>query len=612
MAPPDAPRRRPAQQGDEEEEEEEEEGEEEKEEEEEVEEQCVEEAGKGARVASASCVACRAALRHPVTLHCGHQFCRSCLSRRWKGRGHRHSSCPQCRLRKRKTPSSPRPEARPKRPCVAAAATGGNDDADEGAGEDWEDEAAVASSMAPEREPRERLAERGEGSPARGSSWPGGEERRAMSPTGRRASPTWDQTPPICPEDSPPAAAASATVRGGECGPCPRHQETLRLFCQEDQEPLCVLCHLSPEHHGHRVVSLGEAGDLVWARLRAAAEGLRVRRAALEQEGGRREQRAETLARQVEIRRQKLAAELEDLSQFLREAGRRLLEPLRAAEHEAREVARLQAQCLSAQALRLDRLLADVDAWQSLPATRLLADQGARVGLRRAEVEARRGPAAAGGGQPLERALGALARKQAVLREAAWAFRQRLETEQERKEGPPLRFLPASAHPSLSVEDDGRSLRRVGEGPPSPLPASPEAGRFTECPCVLGDAVFSSGTHYWEVDVSGAAVWAAGVAQEAARRCGELRLSPSEGVWVLRMNRGQCWAASGTPDTLPVPLRHPPQRLAVFLDVEAGLLGFSDAETAAPLHDYTGAGWATPLRAFFWLWDVGGELKLGP
>lgn len=40
---------------------------------------------------------------------------------------------------------------------------------------------------------------------------------------------------------------------------CQAHQELLKLFCEDDQRPICIICRESQEHRPHRVVPIEEA-----------------------------------------------------------------------------------------------------------------------------------------------------------------------------------------------------------------------------------------------------------------------------------------------------------------------------------------------------------------
>ncbi|TTA69411.1 Tripartite motif-containing protein 35 [Bagarius yarrelli] len=49
---------------------------------------------------------------------------------------------------------------------------------------------------------------------------------------------------------------------------CPTHREPLKLFCHDDQELLCCVCHTSKKHQGHRVCPIEEAAQDLKAELK--------------------------------------------------------------------------------------------------------------------------------------------------------------------------------------------------------------------------------------------------------------------------------------------------------------------------------------------------------
>ncbi|XP_065403251.1 butyrophilin-like protein 9 isoform X3 [Macaca fascicularis] len=147
----------------------------------------------------------------------------------------------------------------------------------------------------------------------------------------------------------------------------------------------------------------------------------------------------------------------------------------------------------------------------------------------------------------------------------------------------------ASAHPSLEVSEDGKSLssRRA---PPGPAPSDPQ--RFSEQTCALSLERFSAGRHYWEVHVGRRSRWFLGACLAAVPRAGPVRLSPATGYWVLGLWNG-CEYFVLAPHRVALPLRVPPRRLGVFLDCEAGQLSFfnvSDGSHIFTFHDtFSGA-----------------------
>ncbi|KAL4822439.1 hypothetical protein H8958_005335 [Nasalis larvatus] len=147
----------------------------------------------------------------------------------------------------------------------------------------------------------------------------------------------------------------------------------------------------------------------------------------------------------------------------------------------------------------------------------------------------------------------------------------------------------ASAHPSLEVSEDGKSVssRRA---PPGPALNDPQ--QFSEQTCALSLERFSAGRHYWEVHVGSRSRWFLGACLAVVPRAGPVRLSPATGYWVPGLWNG-CEYFVLAPHRVALTLRVPPRRLGVFLDCEAGKLSFfnmSDGSHIFTFHDtFSGA-----------------------
>lgn len=122
----------------------------------------------------ASCSICLELFQDPVSIHCGHSFCRACITQNWKGLT-TNFSCPRCRE------TVPQESIRP----------------------NWElaniIEIAKSLNLQPVRE-----------------------------------------------------------VEEGE-NLCKEHQEALKLFCEDEERLICVVCDKSKVHRNHSVVPVDEA-----------------------------------------------------------------------------------------------------------------------------------------------------------------------------------------------------------------------------------------------------------------------------------------------------------------------------------------------------------------
>nr|XP_006118951.1 thaicobrin-like [Pelodiscus sinensis] len=136
---------------------------------------------------------------------------------------------------------------------------------------------------------------------------------------------------------------------------------------------------------------------------------------------------------------------------------------------------------------------------------------------------------------------------------------------------------PDTAHSILLVSEDGKSVSRADTL--QDLPDIPE--RFDTSHCVLGSEGFSSGQHYWVVEVGNGKYWAVGVARESVRRKGRIRPSPEEGIWAMGLHRcagsiNLYWLYTSMPARLISTDTF--RRIGVSLDYEARQVAFLDAD----------------------------------
>lgn len=142
---------------------------------------------------------------------------------------------------------------------------------------------------------------------------------------------------------------------------------------------------------------------------------------------------------------------------------------------------------------------------------------------------------------------------------------------------------PASAHPSLEVSEDGKS---VSSRAPARGLAPGDPQRFSEQTCVLSRERFAAGRHYWEVHVGRRSRWFLGACLASVPRAGPARLSPASGYWVMGLWNG-CEYFVLDPHRVALALRVPPRRVGVFLDCEAGRLSFFNVSDSSHIFTFT-------------------------
>ncbi|KAG6922572.1 butyrophilin subfamily 2 member A1, partial [Chelydra serpentina] len=165
---------------------------------------------------------------------------------------------------------------------------------------------------------------------------------------------------------------------------------------------------------------------------------------------------------------------------------------------------------------------------------------------------------------------------------------------------------PDTAHPNLILSED-RKCVRWGDTRQR-LPDNPK--RFDSRPCVLSCEAFTSGSHYWEVEVGNGRGWAVGVARESVKRKKWIKRNPEEGIWAVDCDWGGQYRALTSSRTC-LPLSDVLRKLGIYLDYERGQVTFFNADKEALIFAFPTASFNME-RVFplLWLWDTESELRL--
>uniref|UniRef100_A0A8D2LB05 B30.2/SPRY domain-containing protein n=1 Tax=Varanus komodoensis TaxID=61221 RepID=A0A8D2LB05_VARKO len=166
---------------------------------------------------------------------------------------------------------------------------------------------------------------------------------------------------------------------------------------------------------------------------------------------------------------------------------------------------------------------------------------------------------------------------------------------------------PNTAHPLFVVSEDKKNVKRGDMV--QPLPNNPE--RFDATLILLGTERFSSGIHYWEVEVGDGQNWAVGVARESVKRKGPVITCPDEGIWALGLC-GEEYKAFTSSDTR-LTLDEAPEKIQVFVHYERGWVAFFDADYMSLIFIFRSANFCgEKICPFFKLWGLTTELRMCP
>ncbi|XP_066473551.1 zinc finger protein RFP-like [Tiliqua scincoides] len=372
------------------------------------------------------------------------------------------------------------------------------------------------------------------------------------------------------------------SLQVAKAGVCREHQEPLKLFCRDDEAPICVVCDRSKEHRAHRVICVKEAAEKYKEKMEAQLQSLEKKREMTVKQKVTEEQKSQECLKQLEVEKQKISSVFEQMHKLLKDKEHSYLMELVDLEKEIKDRQEKNMTRLSEEISHLSDLIKDVEVKRQQPPHEFLQD--IRCTLNRFQEEQMK--------QWLELSSGLEWRFRSDSMKSSFLKKAMEELEGSLKQGLGKESLtqalrqvsvtldPDTAHPRLVLSADLKSVRWGDTY--QDLPDNPE--RFDIMPCVLGHERFTSGRHCWEVEVEklkGRELWAVGVARETLTRKGCIRLSPTEGIWAVGKDSSQPHKvlAYTSPVHDSVALRGEPQKIRVFLDYEEGRVEFFDADT---------------------------------
>uniref|UniRef100_H0X8H3 Tripartite motif family like 2 n=2 Tax=Otolemur garnettii TaxID=30611 RepID=H0X8H3_OTOGA len=398
---------------------------------------------------------------------------------------------------------------------------------------------------------------------------------------------------------------------------CEIHLEPAWLFCEDDQVTLCSTCFQSPEHKHHVVRGVQEAAEsyrkLFQEILHTLREKVEVAKSILGEEQERmvmiqeEEQNFKEMIESEYRTRLRLLSEEDEVS-LLRAPGCR--PALSSGEASLNQFFEAAAEPVEKPQETLQRLrhLGRENRNKLKESEIRVSEQICSLRSLTAELEEKcRGPALL----MLKDAKYCLERSESLLVQCLQPAHL---TDLSLCQPPGMSKIPRAlhrhitldprtAHPCLVLSEDLRSVT-VGNTWQD-VPGSP--GRFDFSATVLGVESFSSGRHYWEVDVEKATKWQLGICQDPAHRRGPRPTTSGDKILFMEAVMGTDCTFWVFPPLKQVSLKKPMHKVGLFLDCEHGHISFYNVTQRTLIYNFSQLSFQGPLRPVFSLCIPSGD-----
>ncbi|MBN3300204.1 TRI39 ligase, partial [Amia calva] len=359
---------------------------------------------------------------------------------------------------------------------------------------------------------------------------------------------------------------------------CRKHERVLELFCRDDQICICEFCS-EADHRKHSTVPLeeewrekkaqlgeteAEVQQKIQDRLKKVQEikqAVELSRLGAQREAEDSEQVFRALVRSIERSQAELLELIEEKQRVAERRAEGLIEEL---EQEITELVKTHTE-LEQLSHTEDHIhfLQSLSALPPPPHTKDWSDVTVTSDLCLSTVRR------------------TVSQMEEILRDELQKL-SNAELKRVQKCAVDVTLDPNTAAAKLILSEDGKQVR-LGDKRQA-LNDNPE--RFDPGPNVLGKEGFSSGRHYWEVEVGEKTAWDLGVARESINRKGKITLRPKNGYWTVWLRNGNEYQALAGPD-IPLPLSLKPWTVGVFVDYEGGQVSFYNVEARSHIYTFT-------------------------
>ncbi|KAL2806922.1 tripartite motif-containing protein 64C, partial [Daubentonia madagascariensis] len=361
-------------------------------------------------------------------------------------------------------------------------------------------------------------------------------------------------------------------VHSSEEQTCMAHMEVKGLFCETDKTLLCGPCSEAPEHvtHGHcsvewaaeqcRVKELLKKMDSLWKMTQETQNDLNQETS-----------KTHSLLEYVALRKVMLKIQYQKMHLFLHEEEQLHLEALDREAEEIFQQLKDSEVRITQQKERMKDMYRELTEMCHKPDVELLQDL--ENVLERTELVQRQQP------QPVTPEL------------TSWRITGLLDMLNNFRVDNPLSMEMDSCYISLS--EDARSVIFGDEHHSAPWEL-----QTPESFAVWGAQAFTSGRHYWEVDVTHSSSWVLGVCKDSWTQDTNIVIDSEDAFLLFSLKSSNHYSLSTNSPPLAQCVQRPLGRVGVFLDYDNGTVSFYDVCKASLIYSFLPSFFSSPLRPF--------------
>ncbi|XP_077350022.1 E3 ubiquitin-protein ligase TRIM11-like [Lithobates pipiens] len=360
---------------------------------------------------------------------------------------------------------------------------------------------------------------------------------------------------------------------------CSVHRELLKYYCTEDFTCICVSCRLDGEHRGHQVETLDEASEMKKKKLRNVLQKLMTEREEMEKRVQSLQERRWIVQRKAHDKTKIVTALFRDLRRRLEDLENKVLGEISGQAERVSLSLSIMIQQLEIKKEKLARKMGNIEELCNLTNSLTVlqeSDTGDLCDTEDGDEDRERHDKLLHDGGDLD-----VAGISHTLHTGLSDIMSGVNVEKYHQNGGPnigsvqqtsgvtdILLDVRTAGNTLRISDDRKTVSVTSD---QNRPERPE--RFHHYPQVMSSQSFSSGRHYWEVDVGRSDLWRVGLCYPSIDRRGEQSLIGANKSWGL-VRGGDMYLAMHDNNRIRLPDTVSSNRVSMDLDYEAGRISF--------------------------------------